>query len=283
MKLSVIAPVLNECPWIGYSIMSVLPYVHSFHYGIDNKSDDGTFELVKMLSETAGKDKVFWYKDPVFSIDPMNMEQYDGAFNALIAAAIARGAEAVWFLHPDMICTNPEIIPTLVDDPLAWFTHMTSYAKDFSTVISKGRSDKWKNIHSARFGLHYFGAYGSQNEDFYHKEITGNSHKHYGTEFSKYPFQVADSGLKINHYCEAKDYRRRLGKMKLCLKTLFPGSSEDRIEEMAVQHPRVSLESSSSIFGEFAFTESKEPVPAVFEKYKSTFEQFIKTKETVNA
>lgn len=268
--------------------MAALPFVHSFHYGIDKKSNDGTFELVSTLAQTAGKGKVFWYRDPVFDINPMDMKEYNGAFNALIACAIKHGAEAVWFLHPDMIVTGANLYPDANDpfvshltipDALALYTHITSYAGDKQAVITKGRATQWKNIHAVRFGLHYFGGYGSQNEDFYHKEITGKSYKHYGTEFSKYPFSVADSGIRINHYCEAKGYRRRLEKMKLCLKTLAPTATEGWVEEAAVNHPRVTLEPSSNRFGEFKFEPRTDPIPDVFEKYKE-FESF-KTKEDV--
>lgn len=275
MKVAAIAPVLNEVDFIGYSIMAALPGIDSLHYGIDAKSSDGTFELVKMLSETAGKDKVFWYRGYDFDIDPMNMNQYNGAFNVLIGAALTTKPDAIIFLHPDMIITNPEKMLELNGDAVAWFTHMKSFTED-GKVISKGRADKWKNMHCPRFGLRYYGGYGSQNEDFYHKEITGTSYKHYGSEFSKYPFRVQDSGLLINHYCEAKDYKRRLEKMKLCLRTLYPTFSDERINELAVQHPRVTLEKSSKEFGSFEFSESREEVPAVFAKYKSTFDAFKK-------
>lgn len=275
MKIAAIAPVLNEVDFIGYSIMAALPGVDSFHYGIDAKSTDGTFDLVKMLANTVGKGKVFWYRDTVFNIDPMNRVQYNGAFNALIVAALTTKPDAIMFLHPDMILRNPEQILKM-EDAIAWYAHITSYARDLKTVITKGRADKWKNIHCPRFGLTYYGEYGSQNEDFYHRDITGKSYRHYGAEFSKYPFRVADSGLLINHYCEVKDYKRRLEKMTLCLKTLYPTFSDDKIHELATQHPRVTLEESSSQFGQFEFAESKNDVPPVFSKYRKTFDQFKK-------
>lgn len=276
MRVAAIAPVLNEVDFIGYSIMAALPGIDSFHYGIDAKSDDGTFELVKTISDTAGKGKVFWYRSPDFNIDPLNRVQYNGAFNVLIECAISTKPDAILFLHPDMIMLNPEKLLELDSDPIAWFTHIRSFAGDLKTEITKGRATKWKNMHCPRFGLHYFGEYGSQNEDFYHKDITGNSRKHYGAEFSKYPFRVADSGLLINHYCELKDYKRRLEKMKLCLKTLYPNFQEARIQELAEQHPRVTLEESSTQFGKFEFSELTEPIPEVFSKYKNEFDSFKK-------
>lgn len=276
MKIAAIAPVLNEVDFVGFSIMAALSGIDSFHYGIDKKSNDGTFELVRQISETAGKGKVFWYRGPDFDIDPMNQAQYNHAFNVLIGCALSTKPDAIMFLHPDMVITNPEVIPEIKDDSVAWYTHIRSFAGDLKTEITKGRATKWKNIHCPRFGLRYVGAYGSQNEDFYHKEITGNSYKHFGTEFSKYPFTVANSGIRINHYCELKDYSRRLEKMRLCLKTLYPGFSGAKIHELAANHPRVTLEKSSAQFGDFDFEQSKEPVPEVFAKYKDAFSIFKK-------
>jgi hypothetical protein len=198
------------------------------------------------------------------------MKAYNGSFNRCIAESTG---DAVMFLHPDMIVTE---WPGLKEGPMAWWVQMTSFAGDLKTVITKGRADKWKNIHGKRFGVHYFGGYGSQNEDFYHSDITGKSYKHFGTEFSRYPFEVAASGIKVNHYCEMKSYRRRLEKMKLCLRTLAPTMSEEAIEEKAIQHPRVTLEPSSALFGEFKFEPSSVSVPEVFEKYNEEFEAFTK-------
>lgn len=270
MRVSVIAPVLNEAPWIGFSIMAALPYIHEFVYTLDEKSDDGTRELLFHVKQKYAHEKLVILEHPTFH--PHDMRAYNAAFNVAIDKA---SGEAVMFLHPDMIVTDWPA-DGLQEDPLAWWVRVTSYAGDMKTVITKGRADQWKNIHAKRFGLHYFGGYGSQNEDLYHSDITGKSYRHYGTEFSKYPFEVAASGIKVNHYCELKDYRRRLEKMKLCLKTLAPGSSETAIDEAALAHPRVTLDPSNKKFGEFAFKEAQEPVPEVFEKYGAEFESFTK-------
>jgi hypothetical protein len=165
--------------------------------------------------------------------------------------------------------------------PLAWWTMVTSYAKDFQTVITKGRCSKWKNIHKNAFGVHYAGAYGSQNEDFYHRQITGTSYKHFGEDFRKYPYEIAYSGLQLNHYCELKSYGRRLEKMKHCLQTQNPQADAGWVEESAVHHPRVTLEPTSSRFGQFEFTKADIKPPDVFETYRDEFAQF--KKEVVNA
>ena len=271
MKISVICPVKDENPWIGYSIMACLNEVHEFVYALDDASSDGTRDLLHHIKDKYAHEKLTIIDHPTFH--PSDMKAYNDAFNVCIFKATG---EACWFLHPDMIVTNPEVILSM-PDAMAWWTNVTSYANDFQTVISKGRCDKWKNIHRKKFQLSYFGGYGSQNEDFYHSDITGRSYKHFGSEFSKYPFVVRDSGISVNHYCELKPYKRRLEKMKLCLKTQIPYATDEAIEEMAVNHPRVTLESSSTRFGEFGFSRDESvKAPEVIEKYKSEFEQFVK-------
>ena len=108
----------------------------------------------------------------------------------------------------------------------------------------------------------------------YFRDITGNAYKHYGAEFDEYPFEVADSGIHVNHYCELKSYARRLEKMKRCLRTLHPGYHEGRIEELAMHHPRVTLDVTSTRFGKFAFGRTETPPPDVFAKYHDEFEAF---------
>ena len=269
MRVSVIAPVLNEAPWIGYSILSCLDNVHEFVYALDEKSDDGTRELLSHVKDHYAHEKLKVLETPNFH--PSDMKAYNQAFNDCIEASTG---DACWFYHPDMVVTKWK---DLEEGPLAWTTQLTSYAGDFNTVITKGRVTRWKNIHSKLFSLHYFGGYGSQNEDFYHKDITGTTYKHYGEEFSKYPFRVEESGIEVSHFCELKPYKRRYEKMKLCLKTQYPNAEETVIEEMAGHHPRVHLQSGPSKFGEFVFTRTDGNVPEVVKKYKDEFESFTRS------
>lgn len=285
MNITVIAPVKNEFPWIGYSIMAAEPFVEEFCYGLAS-SDDGTRELLYHIKEKYLHERLRIFEDqqfdssaPFWDFNPMNEPAYDAAYNYLIDAS---KGDACWFLHPDMIATKGG---TLTKGPLAWWTTITSFAGDFNTKIVKGRGTRWKNIHAKKFGLHYAGKYGSVNEDFYHLDITGMTYKHYGEDFSKYPFEVADSGFKVNHYCELKPYRRRFEKMKLCLKTQFPECNDARIEEIAIQHPRVTLEESPDEFkmnggavlhSGFNYEKTSEPVPAVIQQYEDEFKSFKK-------
>lgn len=271
MKISVICPVLNEVDFIGYSIMSCLEQVHEFIYALDEKSSDGTRELLNHIKEKYAHEKLVIIDQPTFH--PSDMTAYNKAFNDCISKMTG---EAAWFLHPDMIVTNPVNLSFSWDASLAWWTNITSYSGDLQTVITKGRSDKWKNLHRKKFGLHYYGGYGSQNEDFYHSDITGRSYKHFAEDFKKYPFKVSDSGIRVNHYCELKGYARRLEKMKLCLKTQHPDFSEELIEDLATQHPRVTLEEGAEKFGTFKFEKSNKPIPEVFTKFKEEFSSFNK-------
>lgn len=270
MKISIVGPVKNESQFIGYSIMAVLPYVHEFVYACA-KSDDGTDNLLDYIKETHAKEKLVILRSPGYDFDVKDMKAYNKSFNDCIEKATG---DVIWFLHPDMIVTNPQKIQTLPNG-VSWFTRMTSYARDFKTKIAQGRSGMWKNMYAKKFGLHYYGGYGSQNEDFYFKDITGGQYNHFGDRFSAYPYRVLDSGINVNHYCELKSYSRRLDKMIKCLNTLYPGSDPQAIREMAISHPRVTLEQSSETFGQFKFVECNEEVPEVFNKYKEEFENIL--------
>jgi glycosyltransferase involved in cell wall biosynthesis len=269
LKISVIAPVKNEFPWLGYSILSAEPFVHEFIYTVASDSDDGTIELLHYLKPKLG-DKLKFHISSKYAFDPLDMPLYNQSYNDAIAEA---EGDAIFFLHPDMLITKGA---ELKEGPLAWCTSVTSFAGDFHTKIASGRGDRWKNIHANKFGLHYYGAYGSHNEDFYFSDITGNAYKHHDDQFEKYPFEVRDSGISINHYCELKSYRRRLEKMKLCMKTQHPSFDDRVIEQMASYHPRVILDPGNEKFGKFEFVPSSEPVPDVIKEHKEEFESILK-------
>lgn len=272
MKISVYTPVKNEAAWIGYSVMSVLPWVHEVLLGVA-PSEDGTVDLLRYIEKTYGEGKLRLDFDPVHDWARSDQSGYNASYNRLIGQSTA---DALWYLHADMICVNPEAIAHISPGPLAWTVGVRSFAGDMQTEITKGRAKQWKMIHLRKFGLHYAGAYGSDNEDMYFREITGKAHKHYGEDFLQYPFEVADSGVQVNHYCEMKPYSERFEKMKTCLKNQHPGWSEEGIAELAAQHPRVTLESSSAKFGVFTFTKSDEPLLDIFQKHKQEFEAFAK-------
>jgi glycosyltransferase involved in cell wall biosynthesis len=270
VKVSVISPVLNEVDFIGFSIMAVLDHVHEIIYTLDEKSDDGTRELLVYIKDKYARDKLRILDHPTFNVH--DMPAYNEAYNRCIRESTG---DAVFFLHPDMLVTNPEVLSQIKPGPLAWISNLVCYAGNFHTKITTGRAYQWKNLYAKKFGIHYYGGYGSEEEDFYFKDITGKAYKHHNGNWNAYPYQVADIGLKVNHYCELKNYKRRLEKMKLCLKTLFPKWEDAHIAEMAAQHPRVTLEPTTNLFGNFAFEKTDEPLPDVVVKYRDEFNSIL--------
>jgi hypothetical protein len=270
LKISVFGPVKNEADYIGYSIMAVLPHVHEIIYTCA-KSEDGTDELLDHIKGQYAGEKLRILRKSEYDFNPHDQKAYNRAYNDGIDAVTG---EAAFFLHPDMICLKAEKMESM-PKATAWWTNITSFAGDHSVTITKGRATRWKNIHAKKMGLHYFGEYGSQNEDMYHRDITGAAHVHHGEDFKNYPFPVKDSGLFVNHYCEAKSYKRRFEKMKTCLKTLYPHWDSEKISSFAARHPRVSLESESKDFGYFEFKKQPGIIPDVFIKYKAEFDKVL--------
>lgn len=279
LKVSVISPVKNEAPWIGYSIMAVLPHVHEFVYTCA-ESNDGTDELLSYIKEKYAGDKLKVIRRPEYDWNPHDMAAYNKSYNDAIETATG---DVIFFLHPDMLVTTPEVLSSLKPGPLAWISNLVCYAGDFNTKIVNGRAYQWKNLYAKKFGLHYYGGYGSEEEDFYFRDITGKAYKHHNGNWKAYPYSVADVGLKVNHYCELKSYKRRLEKMKLCLKTLMPNWTDEMVAEMASQHPRVTLEPTTEIFGKFAFEKTEEPLPDIVLKYREEFNNVLGRKEYVAA
>lgn len=275
MKISVIAPVKNEAEFIGYSAMSVLPHVHEVIYGLAD-STDGTEDVLDAVKQMDyGRLEVL--KSPHFNFDIRDQSAYQKAFNILIDYA---SGDVIWYLHPDMIVLNGEVVEKMKEGPLAWFVNLRSFSGDKTIEITSGRTKVWKTLHAKKFGLQYWGHYGSKAEDFYHRDITYDSHEHYGDQFNLYPYSVADSGIHLHHYCEAKTYSERLKKMTKCIEAQYPGTDPMRISEMARQHPRVTLKPSSRFFGAFEFKQSQDGLLPIFDQYKEEFT--VRPKEIAN-
>jgi hypothetical protein len=267
-------PVKAEAQFIGFSIMSCLEQIHEFVYLIDPPFEDGTWELLHHIKDKYAHEKLKIIEDTrPGSHDMTNPAFNRGCYDVCIEHATG---DAIWALHPDMIVTNPEAILHVPQGPLSWWSKCTSFAGNLETEITVGRATKWQSMFARKFGLHYWGGYGDTTENFYFKDITGNAHTHHGQHFDKYPFRVEDSGIAINHYCEMKPYARRLEKMICCLQTQYPGMPRDVAEHHASYHPRVTLISADTKFGKFVFEPTKNPVPAVFAKYKDEFNKMIK-------
>jgi glycosyltransferase involved in cell wall biosynthesis len=286
IRLSIIAPVLNEEQFIGYSVMS-FKHAHELIYLVDQESTDGTIPLLNYIKEKYLGDKLKILIDDRPGSHDMTVPEFNaGCYNICLEKATGN---AIVCAHPDMICTNPESVLSIPEGPLSWWMGCRSFAGDIWTEIYEGRNKRWKSMFANKFGIHYFGGYGDTTEDFYFRDITGNAHKHHGDNFDLYPFEVGYSGVNVNHYCEMKQYSYRLSKMVKCLMTQNKKLPKEVAEEMAANHPRVTLQSGPSPFGYFEVGPTKEPVPDVFEKHYREFNQFIKNplyvgkRELVNA
>ena len=175
--------------------------------------------------------------------DPKDLQDdYVRLFNQALGHVVS---EVAFFLHPDMFPVSGVENLKKLGDGLAWITHMESYAGEPGMQlfrITQGRMEPWKNIMRLRspdLGLHYFGHYGAANEDMYFSEITGDSHKHYGHEIQKYPYDVKDSACVIAHYSDVRPFQRRYGRMVESLKN--QGFNQKQAEDIAKIHPRVTL------------------------------------------
>jgi hypothetical protein len=275
MKVSAFAAIKNEAHFIGYGLMSILPFVDEVVYG-DGNSTDGTLELLNYIQtrhDPDGKIKVYQgmdFKDL--------KEDYVRVFNELMGEC---SGDYLWYCHPDMILTEPGILAqkdSMKD--LAYWVNMRSFAgEDLDKEIVKGRTDKWKTLMKNDFGLHYWGVYGHTHEDMYFADITGDEHLVH-KDMNAYPFDVKDSGIKISHFCECKPRKRREEKMKnvLVATDYLDPSNETATFDFIMNHPRVHLQNQNSKWGEFVFEDRKDPLPDVFGKYKMEFETVLGAK-----
>ncbi len=270
MNLSVFSIIKNESQFIGYGVMSLLPYVDEIVYA-DGNSTDGTLELldyIKSKYDPEGKIKVFKGMDCADF-----KEDYVRLFNELMEKCDGR---YLWYSHPDMILTEPG---KLADrgkwDFKAAYVNMRSFAgEDMDMEIVKGRTDKWKTIMKNDFGLHYWGYYGDPHEDMYFKHITGSEHK-VNKDMRRYPFAVEDSGIKVWHMCECKPRKRREQKMETVLKTIYNVPDGKSMFDTVMNHPRVHLQDQNSYLGEFKFEPRKDDLPEVFHRYKDEFNEIL--------
>lgn len=208
----------------------------------DGNSTDGTLEIIKeaQKGKYGFKIKLFENKDP-----KDYTEDYVKMFNDCMWEL---DTEYAMFLHTDMMLDPQSRIVELPKGCIAGSIQVRSFAGDPKDTIYEvfGRGTKWKNIYRLRnpnLGAHYFGAYGAQNEDTYFSEITGNEHKHYGTDFTKYPYSVEDSGIVVKHYSDVRPYERRLERMVRSM--VNQGRDEASAKELGLVHPRVTLKPGS--------------------------------------
>jgi len=268
MKISVFTVVKNEIDYIGYCIMSLLPHVDEFVY-FDGNSTDGTLELIKHIQkkyDVENKIKLYENKDCI------DLKQdYTRLFNECLNECTG---DYVWFLHPDQIVINPDIIRSQIDGTaIRYNTNMVSFSGDREHIIIEGRSNKWATIFKKDFGLHFYGTYGHQNEDFYFRDITGNEHIIYAA--IKYlPYEIKNTDIQVYHYCDTKPYTRRYDRMVKIL--LNNGRHITRAVEEAKIHPRVTLSTGQYMLHKFKIEDFTGNQPEIFSKYNDEFKEFKK-------
>lgn len=270
MTVSVFSLIKNESAFIGYGLMSILDYVDEVVY-FDGNSTDGTLALldhIKTKYDTKNKIRVYLDKDFKDFKDA-----YVKKFNECMKEC--RG-DYLWYLHPDMVLTSYGSLPERDKwTAKAFSVNMRSFAgESMEYEIVQGRTRTWKTIMRNAFGLHYYGAYGAQNEDMYFRAITGESHELY-ENMRLYPYRVEDSGIKLWHFCECKPLNRRKEKMDRVIRTVSGIKDEAEIEKILLSHPRVNLDGKEKSFGVFEFAERKDPLPEVFQKYKPEFDEVL--------
>lgn len=247
--------VRNEAEWLGAHLINLLPHVDEISF-YDGNSTDGTIEIIKAFQARHPHGKKIKL---TLGADPKDLkDDYVRLFNECLHSL---STDLALFAHPDMFVTNPEALRDIAGDSPAYSCRMTSYAgePDGRLYRINGRGEVWKNIYRLKpdLGAHYHGHYGAQNEDVYFSEITGDEHKHHGTDLRKYPYTVGDSLLDIHHFSDVRNYVRRLGRMKSCL--LNQGYSQADAERLAPTHPRVTLKDGMGL----TFTECEYPAAMI--------------------
>lgn len=236
--------ILNEAAWIAPCILRALPYIDEMVY-FDGGSTDGTVEIIQAIQKEhkdGGKIKLFLDKNPKDLKDDYTRLS-DECLHSL-------DTDFALFLHPDMYVSNPEqFLVCRGNQALAMTCNMRSFGGDPGGELLelRGRGKTWKNIIRLRdpdLGAHYWGWYGSADEDCYFRDITGDEHRLYN-DLSKYGYEIADSGLEILHFSDVRTRERRLERMKRCLKN--QGVRDDLIGVFAENHPRVNFEPSQGI------------------------------------
>lgn len=237
MSFGTFTLIRNEIAWIEQHIENVAPHLDEMVF-FEGDSDDGTHEVLHKATQKYPHIKVICARNPIDLC-----EDYTRLSNEAMHTL-----KTDWgmFLHPDMWVENPEQFKVAGKmQGAALSVHMTSYAGEPGGQLFKitaGRSRAWKNIYRLRnpdLGAHYHGHYGAANEDVYFSQITGDQHDFYGPDFGRYPYEVADSGLRVHHFSDVRPYERRLSRMATCLRNQnCPDSIAD---ELARTHPRVTL------------------------------------------
>jgi glycosyltransferase involved in cell wall biosynthesis len=250
--------------------MSILDYVDELIFA-DGNSTDGTLEIIDLIKRKFDKgDKIKLFLDK----DCKDLQQdYVSLFDWTLKQV---KSDYAWFIHPDMICINPETIrPAIEKGGMRYHVGLVSIAGDKRELkFLEGRDGSWATIYRNAYGLHYYGNYGTAEEDCYFQDLTGDVHVFWKIQ-KRLPYQILDSGIKLIHYCDCKPYKRRYERMLKCLKNLYPERPEMDLEIEAAKHPRVNLKDGTYINKVFKFAPN-DYIPEVFKRYAEHFEPLRK-------
>jgi glycosyltransferase involved in cell wall biosynthesis len=269
LKISAFSFCGNEVSYIGYSTMSLLPYVDEVIWA-DGNSNDGTLDLIKHIqTQYDPEKKVKLFEGFLFE---NYREDYDEKFNWLLKRC---SGDWVIFNHADMVWLDPwkirPLLEAIHEDDFIWGLRVNfrSFINDRWHCMEEN-DYTWPLIYKNAHGLHHRGAYGTPYEDFYFED--GLRHDIRSSRRDSEEIRIFHSSIWMHHYRSCKPEWQRLDKMVKQFKATFPEKSLEECTQLAKQHPYIDQR-------KLRTWSYNGPQPRVFEQYESEFSGFIKSLE----
>ena len=266
MKISLMYFIKNEWPWIAYSLASMKGHVDEIVI----------FDETPELHGRVGADDSFLYR-PHDPIDVMDQKAYENLFNQAIQTCT--GDWIIW-LHADMAAYNGEVLWKEIErvvsedpDALRMDFRVTSFLDRKRMWQGHGRRDRWPLIVRNGHGLHYYGRYGHQEEDFYFFDLTGEIHE--SRWATNTPYEIHHTEFHVAHFSDAKPRAFREERMRKCLFNQFERPYEEpgecfMVESVIENHPRVTHEEIADEGFEIVEV-GEDALPAVFREHDFGF------------